>query len=46
MEVRIIRIGRTSITWGYRGFRGDTPEEIVVEGQNTTVCVKTDTFKV
>jgi 4-hydroxybenzoyl-CoA thioesterase len=45
MEVRIIRIGRTSITWGYRGFRGDTSEEIVVEGQNTTVCVKTDTFE-
>jgi 4-hydroxybenzoyl-CoA thioesterase len=45
MELRVIRIGRTSIVWGYRGFRGDSAEEVVVEGQNTTVCVKTDTFE-
>jgi len=45
MEVRVIRIGKTSITWGYKGYRIDGREEIVVEGQNVTVCVKTDTFE-
>jgi 4-hydroxybenzoyl-CoA thioesterase len=44
MEVRVIHIGQSSITWGYRGYRGDN-EEMVVEGQNVTVCVKTDTFE-
>ena len=44
MEVRVIHIGQSSITWGYRGYRGDD-EEMVVDGQNVTVCVKTDTFE-
>ena len=44
MEVRVIHIGQSSVTWGYRGYRGDD-EEMVVEGQNVTVCVKTDTFE-
>jgi acyl-CoA thioesterase FadM len=44
MEVRVIHIGQSSITWGYRGYRG-ADEEMVVEGQNVTVCVKTDTFE-
>jgi len=45
MEVRVIEIGRSSITWGYRGYRRGGGEEIVVEGQNITVCVRTDTFE-
>ncbi len=45
IEVRAIRIGRTSITWGYKGYRMAGEEEIVVEGQNVTVCVRTDTFE-
>jgi 4-hydroxybenzoyl-CoA thioesterase len=44
MEVRIIKIGQNSITWGYRGYRGAGEKELVVEGQNVTVCVSTDTF--
>ncbi len=44
MEVRVIDIGKSSITWGYRGYRRNGEEEIVVEGQNVTVCVRTDTF--
>jgi 4-hydroxybenzoyl-CoA thioesterase len=44
MEVRAILVGKSSITWGYRGYRGDE-EELVVEGQNVTVCVRTDTFE-
>ncbi len=44
IEVRIIRIGQTSITWGYKGRRVED-KEIVVEGQNVTVCVRTDTFE-
>ena len=45
IEVRVIAIGNTSITWGYRGYRRNGGEEIVVEGQNVTVCVRTDTFE-
>ena len=45
MEVKVINIGQTSITWGYKGYRMDGEEEIVVEGQNVTVCVRTDTFE-
>ena len=45
MEVRILRVGRTSITWGYRGYRGSSGEELVVEGHNITVCVRPDTFE-
>ena len=45
MEVRVIKLGRTSITWGYKGYRLGVEEEIVVEGQNVTVCVRTDTFE-
>ena len=45
MEVRVIHIGRTSIAWGYKGYRMAGEEEIVVEGQNVTVCVRTDTFE-
>ena len=45
MEVSVIRIGQTSITWGYKGYRAGDEGGIVVEGSNVTVCVKTDTFE-
>ena len=45
MEVKVINLGQTSITWGYKGYRMDEEEEIVVEGQNVTVCVRTDNFE-
>ena len=45
MEVRVLKIGQTSITWGYRGYRGGDGGEVVVEGHNVTVCVTTDTFE-
>jgi len=45
MEVMILKIGRSSITWGYRGYLAGEEEDIVVEGNNVTVCVKTDTFE-
>ena len=45
MEVKVVNIGQASITWGYKGYRMDGEEEIVVEGQNVTVCVRTDTFE-
>jgi 4-hydroxybenzoyl-CoA thioesterase len=44
MEVMILNIGRSSITWGYRGYLAGE-EDIVVEGNNVTVCVKADTFE-
>lgn len=45
MEVRVLHIGRTSITWGYRGYRVAEREEQVVEGRNVTVCVRTGSFE-
>jgi 4-hydroxybenzoyl-CoA thioesterase len=45
IELRVINIGRTSVTWGYRGYRGAGEDEMVVEGQNVTVCVHPDTFE-
>ncbi len=45
MQVRVLHIGQTSIKWGYRGFRLGENEDLVVEGNNITVCVKTDTFE-
>ena len=45
MEVRVINVGQTSITWGYRGYLVGEKEEIVVEGHTVTVCVRTDTFE-
>jgi len=45
MEVSVIHLGQTSITWGYKGYRAGDEGGIVVEGSNVTVCVKTDTFE-
>jgi 4-hydroxybenzoyl-CoA thioesterase len=45
MEVHVLHVGRTSISWGYRGYRIGEKEELVVEGKNVTVCVTTDTFQ-
>ncbi len=45
MEVRVVRMGKTSITWGYKGYREVDGEAVVVEGQNVTVCVKPETFE-
>ena len=45
MEVRVLHLGRSSITWGYKGYRVGDPGEPVVEGANVTVCVKSDTFE-
>ena len=44
IEVRVLNIGRTSITFEYRAFRkGDEEPRIV--GHNITVCMDMDTFK-
>ncbi len=45
MEVSVIHIGQTSITWGYKGYRAGDEGGLVVEGSNVTVCVKTDSFE-
>jgi 4-hydroxybenzoyl-CoA thioesterase len=45
IELHVLNIGRTSITWGYKGYRTGTENELVVEGHNITVCVSTDTFE-
>jgi 4-hydroxybenzoyl-CoA thioesterase len=44
VEVRILNIGRTSITFGYRVFKkGESDPRIT--GRNVTVCLEMDTFK-
>lgn len=45
MEVRVLRIGKSSISWGYRGYLSGEEHVIVVEGGNVTVCVRTDNFE-
>ena len=42
MEVRVIHIGQSSITWGYRGYRSGDEGGLVVEGSNVTVCVEAE----
>ena len=46
IEVRVLQVGRSSITWGYRGYRGVAApgSDLLVEGSNVTVCVTSDTF--
>ncbi|CAB1077681.1 hypothetical protein D1AOALGA4SA_5467 [Olavius algarvensis Delta 1 endosymbiont] len=44
VEVRVLKLGRTSITFAYRVFReGDSDPRIV--GQNVTVCLGMDSFQ-
>src|SRR3989304_4334258 len=45
IEVRVINVGRTSVTWGYRGYRIAGAEDMVGEGGNVTVWVSPDTFE-
>ncbi|MHB8869688.1 MAG: acyl-CoA thioesterase [Thermoleophilia bacterium] len=45
MEVRVLEVGRSSIRWGYRGYRDAGGDGLVVEGNNVTVCVDTGTFE-
>ncbi len=45
VEVGVIKVGRTSITWGYRGYRTEDPNMPVVEGHNVTVTVNLDTYE-
>lgn len=44
VEVRVLKIGRTSITWGYSVHKSGRPEEIVVEGHNVTVSMHMKSF--
>jgi len=44
VEVSVLKVGRCSITFGYRVFKqGETEPRIV--GHNVTVCLDMDTFK-
>ena len=45
IEVRILDLGRTSITWGYTVYVSGSGEEIVVQGSNVTVCLILDRFE-
>ncbi len=44
VEVSVLKVGRTSITFGYRVFKkGETEPRIV--GHNVTVCIDMDSFE-
>ena len=44
VEVSVLKVGRSSITFGYRVFRlGESDPRII--GHNVTVCLDMDTFK-
>ena len=45
LEVSVINIGKTSITWGYTTYLLGEDETVVVEGHNVTVSLNMDTFK-
>lgn len=44
VEVRVLRIGRTSITWGYTARKSGGENKVIVEGHNVTACLNMDTF--
>lgn len=44
VEVSVLKVGRSSITFGYRVFKqGESDPRII--GHNVTVCLNMDTFK-
>jgi 4-hydroxybenzoyl-CoA thioesterase len=44
VEVRVLKIGKTSISFGYRVFKQAESEPRIV-GRHVTVCLDMDTFK-
>lgn len=44
VEVKVLNVGKTSITFGYRVFKLGEKEPLV-EGHNVTVCLDMDRFK-
>jgi 4-hydroxybenzoyl-CoA thioesterase len=44
VEVTVLKIGRTSITFGYRVFKGEEADPRIV-GHNVTVCLDMDSFQ-
>ncbi len=44
VEVSVLKVGRSSITFGYRAFKKDEIEPRIV-GHNVTVCLEMDSFK-
>ncbi len=45
VDVTIIEIGNTSITWEYTVYKLEEQESLVVKGRNITVCLNIDTYK-
>jgi len=44
VEVKILNVGRSSLTFGYRVFKQGESEPRI-EGHNVTVCINMDTFE-
>jgi len=44
VEVRLLKMGRTSLSFGYRVFKKEEPEPRII-GHNVTVCINMDTFE-
>ena len=45
VEVSVLKLGRTSIKWGYTAYKTGESSGVVVEGHNVTVSMNMDTFK-
>ena len=45
VEVTVGKIGRTSISWGYKVYKSEDPEKAVVQGHNVTVTINLDTYE-
>ena len=44
VEVSVLKIGKSSMTFGYRVFKPEK-EELLIEGHNVVVCLDMDRFK-
>lgn len=42
VEVKVLEIGKTSITWGYTAYKG---AQVIVEGHNVTVSMNMKAFE-
>lgn len=45
VEVEVVSIGSTSVTWGYRTRVSGQEDVIVAEGHNVTVCMNMDRYE-
>jgi 4-hydroxybenzoyl-CoA thioesterase len=45
VDVLVLALGRTSITWGYKVYKSGERTRVIAEGRNVTVSIHMDTFE-